>query len=116
LGAPGCLPRSPANHRGGGRITRDQLIYSVRPDCLRQGDQNDRQIRSGIAAGKAHMPGKSSADDRFKIGYLSAPAEELGRETGIGNEHGWITSPPRGIVTLDAPPADGLGNSNHLSH
>lgn len=62
------------------------------------------------------MPSQSGADDRFEVGYLRAPAENLSSEIGIGNEHGRVTRSPRGIVTVDSPPAYGLGNPNHLSH
>src|SRR6516225_1163832 len=94
----------------------DLLIYSVRLDCPRQENQGEWQVPSGIGAGKAHMPGESRADDRLEIRYLSAPAEEFGCKCGIGNEHRWITSPSRGVVTRNAPSADGLGHPNHLSH
>lgn len=62
------------------------------------------------------MPGKSGSDDRFEIRHLRAPAEEIARETGIGDQNRRIAGPPRSIAARHTPAANRFGNSNDLTH
>ena len=62
------------------------------------------------------MPGQSGANDRFEIRDAGAPTEQLGRETGIGDQYGRIAGPSCGFTARDGFAADRLGSPDHLAH
>src|SRR5215471_7330532 len=113
--------RGRPHDRGSRRTTRDHFVYSIHPSLPAPGLTRTRsrfasRIGAVVAASLPRMRLQSGADDRFEVGHNGAPAKELGREAGIGDQHRRVASPPRGIATRDAPPTDSLGDPNHLSH
>jgi hypothetical protein len=62
------------------------------------------------------MPGQSGANNRVEIRDLGAPAEQLGCESGIGDQDRRIARPSCGFAARDRFAADRLGSPDHLAH
>ena len=61
------------------------------------------------------MPGQRGANDRFEIRDAGAPTEQLGRETGIGDQYGRIAGPSCGFTARDGDAREG-GSQAHFDH